>query len=48
LLPELDLKDFANVVGWPAWDFHQIHPSNFHCVVDGHHGLATPDFIEFD
>jgi hypothetical protein len=34
--------------GWPAWNFHQIHPINFHCVVDGHHKSATLGFAEFD
>jgi len=24
-----------------TWNFHQIHPINFHCVVDGHHKSAT-------
>jgi hypothetical protein len=48
LLPKLDLISLRKLLGRPAWDFYQIHPSNFHCVEDGHHGYATPDLTEFD
>jgi hypothetical protein len=36
------LIDFTEVLGRPAWDFHQIHPSNFH------YESATLDFTKFD
>jgi hypothetical protein len=50
LLPELDLIDFANVVGWSAWDFHQIHPSNFlvwWMVIMDQPRLISLNLIEF-
>jgi hypothetical protein len=48
LLPKLDSISLPKLLGWPDWDFHQINPSDFHYVVDGHHGSATPDFTKFD